>query len=291
MRMHEDQIDVPEDLVRRLVDAQHPQWAGLPLRRVASTGTVHALYRLGDELVVRLPLRARFQALAKELEWLPRLAPILPLAVPEPVAAGDPAEGFPWAWAVFRWVDGETWRLADVDDACAAAEGLAAFVHELRRVDPSGAPPVPPVRAKDAGVRWALGAARELGMDVDCDAIEAAWEEVLAAPDATGPPVAVHGDLLAGNVLVTGGRLHAVIDWGGFGAGDPALDLVPAWSLFDGESSTVFRRAFPDADGATWSRARGLALSRILNVPYYRRSNPRFVEDALETLERALRGG
>jgi aminoglycoside phosphotransferase (APT) family kinase protein len=290
-KMHPGQVDIDAALARRLVAAQFPAWAGLPLVPVASMGTVNALYRLGDELVVRLPLVERWAGgLVNELEWLPRLAPSLPLAVPEPVAAGEPDEGYPFRWAVYRWLDGEPWALDRVADPSRAAEELAGFVHALAAVDPTGEPsPGPashggPLRDRDEGVRWALAAA--VGM-VDTAAIEAAWERALDVPPWDRPPVWMHSDLLAGNVLVRDGRLHAVIDWGGAGVGDPAGNALPAWSLFTGESRRAYRSALA-VDDDTWERGRGWALTRIMNVPYYAETNPRFVVDAKRTLAEAL---
>jgi aminoglycoside phosphotransferase (APT) family kinase protein len=290
-KLHPGQVDIDEALVRRLLAAQFPAWAGLPLVPVASTGTVNALYRMGDELVVRLPLVERWAAgLVNELEWLPRLAPALPLAVPEPVAAGQPDEGYPFRWAVYRWLDGETWALDRVADACRAAEALADFAQALQAVDPAGNPqPRPashggPLWDRDEGVRAALAAAE--GM-IDTAAIAAAWERALAVPVWDRRPVWVHSDLLAGNVLVRDGRLHAVIDWGGAGVGDPAANALAAWSLFTGESRAVYRAAL-SVDDDTWERGRGWALTRIMNVPYYAESNPLFVEDAKRTLAEAL---
>jgi aminoglycoside phosphotransferase (APT) family kinase protein len=290
-KMHAGQVDIDVALVRRLLAAQFPAWAGLPLVPVASTGTVNALYRLGEELVVRLPLVERWAAgLTNELEWLPRLAPSLPLAVPEPVAAGEPDEGYPFRWAVYRWVDGETWAGDRVTDPCRAAEELAAFAHALQAVDPTGKPrPRPashggPLRARDAGVRAALAAAE--GM-VDTGAITRAWEAALEVPTWDRPPIWVHSDLLAGNILVRDGRLHAVIDWGGAGVGDPAANALAAWSLFTAESRAAYRAAL-GVDEATWERGRGWALTRIMNVPYYADTNPGFAEDAKRTLAEAL---
>jgi aminoglycoside phosphotransferase (APT) family kinase protein len=290
-KMHHGQVDVDGVLVRRLLATQFPQWADLPLVEVRSTGTVNAMYRAGPDLAVRLPLVEQWAGgLTNELEWLPRLAPSLPLAVPEPVAAGEPGEGYPFRWAVYRWVDGETWAVDRVADPCRAAEELAAFAHALQAVDPTGEPrPRPashggPLRDRDAGVQAALAAA---GGAVDTVAIRAAWAAALEVPVWDGAPVWVHSDLLAGNVLVRDGRLHAVIDWGGAGVGDPAANALAAWSLFTAESRAVYRAAL-GVDDATWERGRGWALTRIMNVPYYADTNPLFVEDARRTLDEAL---
>ena len=290
-RMHPGQVDIDAPLVRRLLAAQHPRWADLPLEPVRSTGTVNAIYRLGPDLAVRLPLVERWAGgLTNELEWLPRLAPFLPLAVPEPVAAGEPGEGFPFRWAVYRWVDGETWAVDRVADPCRAAEELAAFAHALQEIDAAGEPrPRPashggPLRDRDEGVRAALAAAEGA---VDTVAVRTAWEAALEVPVWDRPPVWVHSDLLAGNVLVRSGRLQAVIDWGGAGVGDPAANALAAWSLFTAESRAVYWAAL-GVDDATWERGRGWALTRVMNVPYYADTNPLFVADAQRTIAEAL---
>ncbi len=290
-KMHRGQVDIDAPLVRRLLAAQFPAWADRSLVPVRSTGTVNAMYRLGPDLAVRLPLLERWaDGLAKELEWLPRVAPHLPLTVPEPVAAGEPGEGYPFRWAVYRWLDGATWSRDLVRDPCGAAEELAAFVHALHRLDTTGAPRPRrgsyggPLPDRDEGVRWAIAAAD--GM-VDTTAVTEAWEAALEVPAWDRPPVWVHGDLLPGNLLVRDGRLHAVIDWGSSCVGDPACDVQPAWTLFTGESRDAYRSAL-GIDDATWERGRGWALTRVMNVAYYAETNPLFVADAQRTLAEAL---
>lgn len=288
-KMHADEVDTDVSLVRRLLAAQFPQWADLPLQPVPSTGTVNAIYRLGDDMVVRLPRVQRWaRSLEIEYEWLPKLAPHLPLAVPEPLAKGNPGEGYPWHWAVFRWLEGETWAVDRVGDVCGAAADLARFITSLRLIDTTGAPaPLPSHRtlaARDSYVRAAIAASH--GM-IDTDSVTAAWDTALRAPGCDGPPVWVHGDLLAGNVLVAGGRLNAVIDFGGVHVGDPTREIMAAWTLFTGESRVVFRAAL-SVDDATWTRARGWALTRVLNIPYYKDTNPEFAADALHTIEEVL---
>ena len=282
-RMHADELDVDVALVRRLLAAQLPEWAALPLEPVASTGTVNAIFRLGDDMAVRLPRVEWWAAdLEKELHWLPRLAPQLPLAVPEPLATGEPGEGYPWHWAVYRWLAGEEWSVDRVRDLSAAAAELARFVSALQRIKTSGAPSRgpgdrgAPLEERDAEVRAAIRASGGL---VDTDAVTAAWDAALEAPVWGGPPVWVHGDLLPANVLVSRGRLSAVIDWGCLSVGDPACELMAGWTLFSGESRDVFRRAL-SVDDATWARARGWALSTVVAVPYYQDTNPVFAASA-----------
>lgn len=285
--MHDDEIDIDGDLVRHLVDSQHPRWRALSLRFVASTGTVHALWRLGDELVVRLPRVARWDSLEKEQRWLPWLGERLPIAVPEPVAAGEPDERYPLRWAVFRWVDGHAY---EPGDRPADAERLAEALHVLHGLPTDGAPLAGPGQAgrsaahRDEWVRAAIEASAHL---VDAPAVLRAWEAGMALPRWRRERVWLHADLLAGNVLTLDGRLHALIDWGSAAVGDPATDLMAAWALFRGESRRVFRSAM-GVDDETWERGRFWALTRIMNVAYYETSNPEFSLDARATLAEAL---
>jgi aminoglycoside phosphotransferase (APT) family kinase protein len=292
MKLHHGELDIDASLVRRLLAAQHPQWADLSLAAAPSTGTVNAIYRLGDDMYVRVPRVREWAAdLDKEMRWLPRLVPRLPLAVPEPLAAGRPSPDFPLPWAVYRWLDGEPWPGAvanDGPDQTRAAVDLAGFVTALRGVEMSGAPRSSrdrPLSARDAEARGAIEQTRGL---VDADAVTAAWEASLAGPAWDGRSVWTHGDLLPPNLLVARGRLHAVLDWGNAGAGDPALDVLPAWSTFDDTGREAFRREL-SIDEPTWLRARGFALHQALMIiPYYRDSNPAFVAMALRTVDRVL---
>lgn len=285
-KMHLDEIDVPESMVRALLLEQLPAWADLPLERVDSMGTVSAIYRLGDDLAVRLPLTPRFHSLDDELRWLPWLAPQLPLSTPEPLAAGEPGCDYPFRWAVFRWIDGDVWSLDRVDDPCQAARDLAAFLRTVHVLDSSDGPRTKKRTPAMQDPVWRFANALS-GAFLDTGALARAWDDALLAPAWDGEPVWVHGDVLAGNVLVADGAVAAVIDWGNAHIGDPALDLIPAWSLFDGESRAVFR-AEMDADDDAWARARATALTRIINMPYYAGTNPVFVADAMTTLERVL---
>jgi aminoglycoside phosphotransferase (APT) family kinase protein len=288
-KMHADEVDIDASLVRRLLAAQFPHWADLPIEPVPSAGTVNALYRLGDHMVVRLPRVERWaRSLETEYEWLPKLAPHLPLAIPEPLEIGDPGEGYEWRWCVYRWLNGDTWTTGGVRDLCEAAEDLARFIIALRRIDTAGAPRRPAgyeTLARHAYVRPAIAAARGL---IDTDAADAAWDTALALPAWDGPPVWVHGDLSRpGNLLVEEGRLTAVIDFGGAGLGDPARELMAAWTHFSGESRHVFRRALA-VDDATWARGRAWTLTRVMNVAYYVETNPVIVAEAQHAIAEVL---
>ncbi|MFC5911637.1 aminoglycoside phosphotransferase family protein [Streptacidiphilus monticola] len=290
-RMHADEIDTDEELVGRLVAAEFPQWAGLPVTRVPSAGTDNAMYRLGAELVVRLPRRpGATEAVVKEQRWLPLLAPRLPLAVPEPLGTGAPSAEFPLPWSMLRWLDGADAVASPPDDPDLTAAQLAAFVTALRGIDATGGPhgfrSVPLIQ-RDAGVRADIAALDRRGM-VDPAVATAAWESSLAADPWTGPPVWVHCDLLPGNLLVDRGRLVAVIDFGGLNAGDPAADLLPAWTSFSGAARDTFRDlAAPDE--ATWLRGRGWALCFGFGaLAYYHRTNPVLAAVARTAIAEAL---
>ncbi|MCU0490023.1 MAG: aminoglycoside phosphotransferase family protein [Chloroflexaceae bacterium] len=289
-KMHANEVDTDATLVGRLLAAQFPQWAGLPIQPIASAGTVHVLYRLGDDMVVRLPrIGVADEELDKEFHWLPRLAPLLPCAIPLPLGRGLPGEGYPFPWSVYRWLEGENPQPGQLEDPAALALDLAAFIQALRRLDPAGAPPSQrgqrTLASMDAFIRASIAQAQGL---IDTAAVTAAWEAALRTPPWEGPAVWVHADLLPGNLLVNGGRLSAVIDFGSLGTGDPASDLSVAWTLFPTEARTIFREAL-GADDATWQRARGLALAIMLAaLPYYQHTNPVFAEVARYTIGEVL---
>jgi aminoglycoside phosphotransferase (APT) family kinase protein len=290
-KMHADEVETDVALVRRLLAGQLPQWAELPIELVDSYGTDHDIYRLGDQLVARLPRIgwAAGQA-ATEARWLPRLAPHLPLAVPVQLARGTPAEGYPFDWSVYRWLPGADAN-GTIDDLDRAAVDLAAFVVALRGVDTSGAHlRLPggrggPLADFDQGVRSSVAA---LGDRIDGAAALASWQESVDAPVWHGAEVWVHGDLLPGNLLVVDGRLSAVIDFGGLNVGDPACDLQPAWNVFAGESRRRFRAELA-VDDASWLRGRGWALFQAMSaLAYYWDTNPGMVRQASHALAQVL---
>lgn len=274
-RMHADEADIDVPLVRRLLGGQFPQWADLPVEPVDSAGTSNAMYRLGEDMAVRLPrIPGAARDVEKEHRWLPRLAPQLPVAIPVPLGKGRPAGGYPWPWSVYHWLEGETLTAGAIAEPGLLAKDLADFVVAMRRIDPTDGPPAyrsEPLATRDAATRTAIG---ELEGVVDTEAAAAAWDEALRAPAWPGPPVWLHADLQPGNVLITRGRLSGVIDFGCLGLGDPAVDLIGAWYLLPAYAREVFRAAL-GADDAAWARGRGWALSTaLLEVRYYRTTNP-----------------
>lgn len=279
--MHDNEVPVHDEMVRRLVDSQLPEWAGLPLRRLPPIGTDHQLFRLGDDLLVRMPrIEWALSQVETDAAWLPRLAPHLPAALPEQVALGQPGAGYPWRWSVVRWIPGHTPEPGSISSETVARE-LGAFVTALQDVDTAGAPARvdrgAPLALRDELVREDLDA---LGNRVDQGAVLAVWEDALGAPAWDGPPVWLHGDLKAGNLLVDGDRLVGVIDWGGVGIGDPALDLTPAWLSLRPEARGAFREA-AELDDAAWRRGRGWALTISLReLPYYWDRSPELADGA-----------
>jgi aminoglycoside phosphotransferase (APT) family kinase protein len=285
--MHVDELEVDEALVRRLLAEQFPDWADLSLTRVEPSGTDNAIFRLGDELSVRMARRrGRAKPGGKESDWLPRLAPVVPLEIPVPVAQGHPTGEYPWYWDVQTWVEGDTTRVDEID-AIQAALDLAAFVAALQRVDPAGAPAGRgiPLAERDDEIRYWL-ARFGRGRSVTSE-----WERALAAPPWEGPPVWHHGDLDTRNWLVRDGHITGVIDWGAMGVGDPACDVMVAWKLHSNAARDAFRAALP-TDDATWERARGWVVSQaVAALAYYTaENNPSLYSEAENWLELALAG-
>jgi len=283
--MHPEEIAVPAALVRRLLAEQFPEWAELPLAPVASYGTDNVLYRLGGELVVRLP-KIDWATGQIDLEWelLPRLAPHLSIEIPRVVAIGDSAHGYPWRWAVYRWLDGEP----PTTGTRALADDLASFVAELQRIPTAGARAGGsrggPLLLRDAETRKALA---QLDGEIDVAAATDAWEAALRTPPWPHAPVWLHGDLLEGNLLVREGRLSGVLDWGAACVGDPAFDYHIAWSLLAPVRDEF--RAACGVDDDTWARARGLALSQaLIALPYYLHTSPPIVARSRVAIEQVL---
>jgi len=263
-----NKADINPDLVARLVASQFPQWANLPVSHVELDGWDNTTFRLGTTMSVRLPSAEAYVAqIDKEHQWLPILRNQLPLSIPEPLVKGAPELGFPRPWSIYRWIDGETASADTVSDLTLFASDLAAFLNALYGCDPSNGPPAGPhshsrgrpVMVWDAQTRAALD---RLGRQVDVAGASEVWK---AAVDTGSeqPPVWVHGDITGSNLLVRGGRLSAVIDFGCSAVGVPACDTTIAWTFFSGESRSLFKSQLA-VDEATWARGRGWALWRAL---------------------------
>ncbi len=294
-KMNDDELEITAPLVRRLLASQFPQWARLELIPVPSAGTDNALFRLGADMVVRLPrIHWAVGMVEKEQRWLPRLALRLPMAVPVPLALGLPGDGYPWQWSVYRWLEGENAIDARVSDQCQAAQDLAHFLRALRRLDSTGGPLAGspggnasrgvPLAARDSSTRAAIA---HLEGVIDVGSATALWDTALRAPEWSDPPVWVHGDLSPLNLLARRGRLSAVIDFGTLALGDPAVDLLIAWNYFSAGARDVFRSEL-EVDDATWMRGRGWALSTGVGFPYYEVTNPILSGVARRGLDEAL---
>ena len=282
--LHDHEWAIDEALVRSLLAASWPAYDGLPLRRLVATGSSNALFRLGDDLLVRLPRRpGGTSAIETEHRWLPYVAAALPVPVPEILALGEPGFGYPERWSVVRWLEGEVPAGPSDDDRprTALAHDLASVVNGLGRL------PVPEAAREDPALRWYRGAplarmdastrqsirsSREsAGLDLDLDACMAVWDAAMLLPgvDEVVAPRWHHADLVAENLLVRAGRLAGVLDFGGLAIGDPTVDLVVAWDLLDPLARETFRDLV-GVDEGTWLRGRAWALALgLMTFPYY----------------------
>lgn len=296
MALHEDEIPVDVPLVRALLDTQLPALSALPLTTLPEQGSTNALLRLGDELLVRLPRQpGGSSTIDKEARWVGALAGRLPVAVPEVVAVGEPALGYPERWSVVRWIEGR--RPAVGSGGVALGRDLASFVLALRGCPvPAGAAVDPelrwyrgePLRCHDAAFRADLRACRDLGVHLDLRRTEQVWERALALPAAADTRW-YHGDLCAENLLVRDGRLAAVLDFGGLSVGDPAVDLGGAWEVLDAAGREAFRAAV-GVDDAQWQRGQAWVLAiALMTLPYYGTTMPERCASRLAAAQAVLR--
>jgi len=283
-----------EATIRELLSTQFPGWAELPLSQVDSAGTDNALFRLGERMVIRFPQQESSAVqLEKELKWLPILAPQLPLAVPEPLGWGKPGSGFPWNWGIFNWIDGADAASSPFSDPLQAARSLGEFLKALQAVDPAGGP-MPgehnffrgvPLAERDGAVRDAV---KGLAGDIDAGLALSAWKKALSTPVWNKAPAWIHGELHGGNLLADKRGLCGVIDFGRLGLGDPACDLMVAWTLLPPEARGTFRKALL-ADAAAWERGRGWALSfGLIALAAYKDSNPGLSKIARRAIDEVL---
>ena len=289
-RMHENEVLADPDVVRRLLATQMPQWAELSIGSLPLGGTDNDLYRLGDDMIVRLPrIDWAVAAIEREYEWLPKLAPLLPEKIPRPLAMGKPGEGYPWRWSVYEWLDGVDPSIHREIDRDALLPDLVRFIQAMHEISLNGPPRASrgmPLATRDKAARAAIDT---LDDSVDRATVLALWKGALGAPAWVSPPLWVHGDLDARNLLVKHGRLNAVIDWGGVGVGDPACDIALAWKVFSPSARETFRRELRVED-ATWDRARGWTLLQAVEaIPYYTpRTNPVLLREAQAWLDAVL---
>ena len=291
--LHDDELTIKRSTVRALVGRTLPDCRALPLRRLTASGSTNALFRLGDDLLVRVPRQpGGTVTIVKEARWLPLVGTRLPVRVPTVVVVGEPGFGYPEHWSVVRWIDGAAptvagARCGGIDSRTGLARDLAGVVTALRAID------IPPHALTDRGLscyrgtplvtqdhdtRLAMARCRAIaGLNLNLTAAEEVWDQAMAMPAAarSAPPRWYHGDLVPENLLLSGDRLAAVLDFGDLSVGDPTVDLIGAWELLDAPARDVFRRAV-GADDQTWLLGRAWALSLALRTfPYYWSTMPR----------------
>ena len=292
--MHDDQVDVDVDVVRRLIADQFPEWSGSPVRAVASAATMNAIFRIGDDLAARFPLRVSDPAavrerLREEADAAREFADVAPVPSPLPVAVGEPDHGYPLPWSVQTWLPGRDAVVDDPAESQAFADDLAELISCLRAADTQGRRFTGEGRGghlPDHDEWMDLCFEKSEGI-VDVSILQPLWQELRALPEVD-EDVMCHGDLTPLNVLVESGRLVGVLDTGGYAAADPALDLVSAWHLLDAEPREKVRRAL-DCSDVQWQRGMAWALQQAIGaVWYYATSNPVMSQWARRTLDRLL---
>ena len=261
---------IDESLVKKLISTQFPEWKDLPIQKVASSGWDNKTFHLGGNMTVRLPSAAEYELqVEKEHRWLPKLGPFFSLAIPEPIAMGEPGDGYPWKWSIYRWIEGDSAASTKIADQCRFANDLAQFLAALQKIDAAEGPTPGlhsfhrggALKVYDDETRRSL---EGLKGKIDTKTATEMWEEAIAI-DWVRAPVWVHGDISAGNLLVKDGKLHAVIDFGQLAIGDPACDMQIAWTMFEGKSRQIFQKSL-QLDIETWNRGRAWTLWKALVV-------------------------
>ena len=289
-KLHADQFEITLDLVAKLVETQFPAYAHLPIKKFDSIGTVNAIFRLGDDYHIRLPLIPAYEsAILKEFDILSHLSNKLTTPIPKPIALGTPCASFPCHWAIHSWIDGAHFDAHAVTDTKHIVRELAQFITELHHLGVSEKAPKagrkPLLTLNDQTIEALSDSAPE----IDVDKALKAWKELVLTPAWDGKPVWIHADLLRPNLITHSTHLKGVIDFGSAGVGDPAFDFVAAWAVFDEASRSDFKR-LSDVDETVWQRACAYALHQAaLIIPYYRESNPAFTQTAVATVQEILK--
>jgi aminoglycoside phosphotransferase (APT) family kinase protein len=295
MDMHANQLTVSRATVRALVDEQFPEWRKLPIRGIATHGTVNAIFRIGDELVARFPLEpgnvgATQRWLESEMAAARELTGRTRFPTPEPVAQGEPGAGYPLPWSVQTWLPGVVATEEDPGESIAFAYDLAEFIDGVKAIDTrgrtfSGSGRGGDLRSHDAWMTTCFTHSEEL---LDVPRLRRMWAAMRKLPRGAGGDVMTHGDLIPGNVLVSNGRLAGILDVGGLGPADPALDLVAAWHLLEAGPRQVLRRDL-GCDDLEWERGRAWAFQQAMGaVWYYVESNPAMSRMGVRTLDRIM---
>lgn len=277
--MHKDELEINDELVNSLLKSQCPHWATLPVKLITSSGTDHRLFRLGVDYVIRLP-RIEWvpggvnKGIAKEYEWVPKIARFLKTSISEPLFKGNPNKSYPFSWTIVKWNDGRNPNFEKENEHELLAKDLAYFLNDLHKINLSDGPPSRrgvSLKKLDEQTRKAIN---QLEGEIDIELVTSIWDRLSDVSLWNKDPVWIHGDFLPGNILVLEGRLNAVIDFSDVGIGDPACDLVIAWSLLQSHSRRIFRKNLYGIDEDTWARGQGWALSiALIMLPYYKNSN------------------
>lgn len=288
--MHPHELTIDTTLVNTLLQQQCPQWAHLPIRSVPSTGTDHALFRLGDDFIVRLPrIDWAVASIDKEYEWLPKITTYLNTPIFTPLFKGGATSIYPWSWLIAKWLAGHNPKAEQADEYVLLAQDLAHFLNQFHAIPLASGPPSRrgvPLAGLNEETQSAIHA---LDGEIDIQLVTELWQQFIATPPWQQSPVWVHGDFLPGNILIQNYRLAAVIDFSDLGVGDPACDLVIAWSLLNAKSRQVFRNHLAHIDDHTWVRGKGWALSiALIMLPYYKNSNPVLAQLARRMIEQIL---
>ena len=292
--MHENEFEMDENLVHTLLKSQSPHWANLPLKAIVHSGMDNALFRLGREYVVRLPRiewvpGSIVKSINKEYEWVPKIARFLKVPISEPLFKGNPNQSYPWSWMVTKWNEGHNPDLEKENEYEPLAKDLADFLNALHGIALTNGPSSRrgvPLKGVDAETRKALS---ELEGEIDIQSVTHLLDQLSNVPSWSKNPVWIHGDFLPGNILIQNNRLSAVIDFSDVGMGDPACDLIIAWSLLKSHSRKIFRENLENIDDDTWERGRGWALSiALIMLPYYKKSNPVLAALAKRMIENVL---
>lgn len=294
-KMHDNEQEITLELVRSLLKKQCPQWAELELQPIHSSGTDNALFRLGDQYVVRIPRiewspGSVVDGINKEWLWLPQLARHLKIPISEPVFKGEPNETYPWSWSITKWNEGYNPAFEKENEYEHLAVDLASFLNELHHTELPKTGPLSrrgmPLKELYKETTQALEA---LADDIDTKPLASLWEQLANTPTWNKPLVWMHGDLLPGNILIQNHRLSAVIDFADVGLGDPACDLIVAWSLLNEHSRAIFRKHLMNIDENTWRRGQGWALSiALIIIPYYKNTNPVLTSVARRMIEQLM---
>lgn len=290
IKMHEKEFEIDENLVHTLLKTQCSHWYKLPLKTIISSGTDNALFRLGSDYVVRLPrLDGATENINNECEWVPKIARFLKIPVSEPVFKGNPDESYPWPWTVNKWNEGHNPDYEMENEYELLAKDLAFFLNDLHGIKLSNGP----ISRRGVSLKQVNEETRkaisELAEEIDIQFVTSLWNQLSNIPSWSKDPVWVHGDFLPGNILVQNNRLSAVIDFSDLGIGDPACDLVIAWSFLKSHSRKIFRENLENIDDDTWERGRGWALSiALIMLPYYKHSSPVLASLATRMIKNVL---